>query len=218
MAGKPTPAKESLRTAMTLLGFAVVGTALLAYVFSVTRSAIAESERREKLALINQVLPQEMFDNDLLRDSVELPPSSQLGTEQPTLAYRARRQGRPVAAILEAVAPDGYSGKIRMVVAVRENGEVTGVRVVAHKETPGLGDYIEIAKSPWIRAFDGASRERYRDGDWKVRKDGGRIDHMAGATITPRAVVKAVRRALEYYEENRDRIFAASPQARGKPG
>ncbi|MBI2312241.1 MAG: electron transport complex subunit RsxG [Betaproteobacteria bacterium] len=200
---------------MTLLGFAVVGTALLAYVFSVTRGAIAESERREKLALINQILPHEMFDNDLLEDSVELPPSGQLGTDQPTLAYRARRQGRPVAAVMEAVAPDGYSGRIRMVVAVLENGEVAGVRVVAHKETPGLGDYIEIAKGPWIRVFDGASRERYRDADWKVRKDGGRFDHMAGATITPRAVVKAVRRALEYYADNRERILAAAVSTRG---
>lgn len=215
MAGKLTPARESLRTAMTLLGFAVAGTALLAYVFSATRSTIAESERREKLALITQVLPHRMFDNDLLKDAAELAPASQLGTDQPTLAYRARREGRPVAAVLEAIAPDGYGGKIRLVVAILESGEIAGVRVVAHKETPGLGDYIEIAKSPWIKVFDGASPERYRDADWKVRKDGGRFDHMAGATITPRAVVKAVRRTLEYYGENRDRIFSASPESGG---
>lgn len=215
MTGKLTAAKESLRTAGTLLGFALVGTAILAYVFSITREPIAESERREKLALITQILPASLYDNDLLRDEVLIPPSIQLGTEQASAAYRARRRGKPVAAVLEAVAPDGYGGKIRLLVAVLESGEIAGVRVVTHKETPGLGDYVEIAKSPWIKVFDGASRSRYREDEWKVRKDGGRFDYMAGATISPRAVVKAVHRALEYYEENRDRIFA-QPAGKGK--
>ena len=110
--------------------------------------------------------------------------------------------------VLESVAPDGYSGKISLILAVKSNGELAGVRVIAHKETPGLGDYIDVAKSPWIKGFDGKSLDVYKDADWKVRKDGGKFDYMAGATITPRAVVKAVHKALIYFSENRDKLFA----------
>jgi len=112
--------------------------------------------------------------------------------------------------VLESVAPDGYSGRIWLILAVRASGELAGVRVVTHKETPGLGDYIELPKSPWIKGFDGKSRALYKDADWKVKKDGGQFDYMAGATITPRAVVKAVNKALLYFEQNRDKLFAAN--------
>ncbi len=131
-----------------------------------------------------------------------------LGTEGETLAYRARLQGEPSAVVLESIAPDGYSGRIWLVVAVRADGTLAGVRVVTHKETPGLGDYIELTKSQWIKGFDGKSRKEYTDADWKVKKDGGKFDYVAGATITPRAVVKAANKALMYFEQNRDKLFA----------
>jgi electron transport complex protein RnfG len=115
---------------------------------------------------------------------------------------------------LESIAPDGYSGKIFLILAVRANGELAGVRVVSHKETPGLGDYIELPKNPWIKGFDGKSREVYKDDDWKVKKDGGQFAYMAGATITPRAIVKAVNKALIYYAENREQLFAANETAK----
>ncbi len=201
-------AKASLQTALNLLLFAVIGTAVLAFTFSVTRERIVKSEELEKLNLITQIVPAAAFDNDIVKDTLTIPASPLLGTDDSSTAYRARLNGQPSMVVLEAIAPDGYSGKIGLIVAIRADGSISGVRVVWHKETPGLGDYIDYAKSRWIAQFDGASNARYKDDDWKVKKDGGRFDYMAGATITPRAVVKAVHKALQYFEANRDKLFA----------
>jgi electron transport complex protein RnfG len=202
--------RSTLQTAINLVFFAVLGTAVLASTFFMTHDAIVKSEEGEKLKLISQIVPTELFDNDIIQDKLDIKPSELLGTDDVTTAYRARLKGEPSAVVLEFIAPDGYSGKIWMILAVRANGELAGVRVVAHKETPGLGDYIELPKSPWIKGFDGKSRAVYKDADWKVKKDGGQFDYMAGATITPRAVVKAVNKALIYFEQNRDSLFAAN--------
>jgi electron transport complex protein RnfG len=161
-------------------------------------------------------VPPALFDNDIIQDTLNVPVSTLLGTEDVTVAYRARIKGQPSAVVLESVAPDGYSGKIWLILAVRANGELAGVRVVAHKETPGLGDYIDLPKSPWVKGFDGKSRAVYKDDDWKVKKDGGQFDYMAGATITPRAVVKAVNKALIYFDENREQLFAANAPKKEK--
>jgi electron transport complex protein RnfG len=169
-----------------------------------------KSEEAEKMKLITQIVPPALFDNDIIQDKLTIPASELLGTEDITTAYRARLNGEPSAVVLESVAPDGYSGKIALILAVRANGELAGVRVVAHRETPGLGDYIELPKNPWIKGFDGKSREVYKDADWKVKKDGGQFEYMAGATITPRAIVKAVNKALIYFGENRDKLFVAN--------
>ncbi len=201
-------AKAALMTALNLGAFALFGTALLAFIYNQTHVRIARSVEEEKLKLISQILPGNLYDNDIIRNTKEIAPDPLLGNEGNTTVYRATLKGRPSVAVLEAVAPDGYSGKIYMLIAIRENGEIAGVRVVSHKETPGLGDYIDIAKSDWIRGFDGKSTAQYNDQDWKVRKDGGKFDYMAGATITPRAVVKAVHKALQYFALHRDQLFA----------
>ncbi len=203
--------RATLLTAANLLAFTLVGTALLAFTFSQTRVIIAQSEEQEKLKLISQILPAALFDNNVVHDTLTLKGESLLGTAGESQVYRARLGGKPSAVVLEAIAPDGYAGKISLLVAIRATGEVIGVRVVTHHETPGLGDYIELPKSPWIKGFDGASGARYKDADWKVKKDGGQFDYMAGATITPRAVVKAVHKALQYFEQHRDELFAAAP-------
>ena len=203
-------ARSTLQTAINLVFFAVLGTTVLASTFFMTHDAIVKSEEGEKLKLITQIVPSTLFDNDIIQDKLLVQPSELLGTDDVTTAYRARLKGEPSAVVLESIAPDGYSGKIWLILAVRANGELAGVRVVAHKETPGLGDYIELPKSPWIKGFDGKSRTVYKDADWKVKKDGGQFDYMAGATITPRAVVKAVNKALIYFGENRDKLFAAN--------
>lgn len=199
---------NAARTAGILIAFTILGTGLLAYTFDLTRDAIAQSEERGKLALITQALPPALFDNDPIADAVQLPPTEELGTTAPSLVYRATLKGEPAALVFETVAPDGYSGKIKLLVAVRANGELAGVRVVAHVETPGLGDYIEAAKSDWIRIFDGASLAKLRTDRWKVKKDGGQFAYNAGATITPRAVVKAVHRTLLYFDKEGGPIFA----------
>jgi electron transport complex protein RnfG len=201
-------ASNAARTAAILLAFTIGGTALLAYTFDVTQAPIAASEEREKLALITQALPPSLFDNDLIADAVQLPPTEDLGTTAPSLVYRATFKGEPAALVFEAIAPDGYSGKIKLLVAVRANGELAGVRVVAHNETPGLGDYVEAAKSSWIRIFDGTSLSTVRTDDWRVKKDGGQFAYNSGATITPRAVVKAVHKTLLYFDKEGGPIFA----------
>lgn len=202
--------KATLRTALNLLFFTLIGTAILAFTFNITYELIAQSEDAAKLKLIGQVIPHTLYDNDLIKDTVTLPASSQLGTEQDTVAYRGRLKGQPSVVVLEAIAPDGYSGKIGLIVAIDYTGVISGVRVISHKETPGLGDYIEFAKNRWISLFVGASHERYQEGEWKVKKDGGQFDYIAGATITPRAVVKAVHNAVHYFEDNREKLFAES--------
>ena len=200
--------RHASASAGILTAFAVVGTALLAATYLVTRPIIAETEKQAKLALIAQILPATLYDNDLLKDSALLPPAMELGNSEPTPVYRAVKEGKPSAVVLEMIAPDGYSGKIRMIVAIKADGEVSGVRVVTHNETPGLGDYIEIAKNSWIRIFEGKSLSKFTDQEWKVKKDSGKFEHMAGATVTPRAVVKAVHKSLKYFAANQDNIFS----------
>ena len=209
-----TMAKASFYAALNLLFFAAAGTVLLALTYDLTHDAIAQSEQNEKLKLVAQIAPPALFDNDIMGDTVQIAPDALLGTDDATTAYRGRLKGQPSIAVLQAIAPDGYSGKISLLIAVRRDGRIGGVRVVSHKETPGLGDYIEIAKSGWITAFNGLSLENRKDSDWKVKKDGGAFEHTAGATITPRAVVKAVHKALQYTAQHRDELFAPEASAR----
>lgn len=203
----------AVRTASILFVFVIIFTGLLSGAYLWTKPAIEASAAEEKMKLVDEVLPRSEYDNDLLADTVALPPTPELGLADASTLYRARKAGQPVALVFESVAPDGYAGKIRLIVAVRAHGEVAGVRVTLHKETPGLGDYIEVKKDknkarPWITQFTGLSLAQVSDKAWKVRKDGGQIDYYAGATVTPRAVTKAVLKAVQWAEANRDRLFA----------
>lgn len=200
--------KHASKTALTLIAFAFVFTALLAYIFQVTKAPIEKSEAAARLALFRQIVPASMHDNDILKDTLSIAPSDLLGNTQPSIANRARINNAPAAIILEAIAHDGYSGDIKLLIAITYDGEISGVRVLTHKETPGLGDYIDIAKNDWIKLFNAESLTKTSDVGWKVKKDGGQFDYMAGATITPRAVVKAVHKALQYYEVNKLALFA----------
>lgn len=209
--------RETVITALTLLVFAVVGAALLSGVFGLTQPRITASEQAEKLARIAQTLPPGSFDNDLVRAARPLQADPLLGLRHPGQSYLATRGGEAVAVILEAVAPDGYAGEIHLLVGIGVDGRIAGVRVTQHKETPGLGDYIDINKGSWIRGFDGRSLTDPPEALWKVRKDGGRFDYMAGATITPRAIVKAVHKALRYFETHRSALLAPAGDAAGTP-
>lgn len=203
-----TPAlRETFSTSLTLLVFSVVCAGLLAGSYLATRPNIERSEQEEKMRLVAQALPPGSFDNDPVRDARALAPDPLLGLKRPGLAYLAARGETPVAVVLEAAAPDGYAGEIRLLIGIRADGRIAGVRVTAHKETPGLGDYIDVARSKWIHQFEGKALEDPPAAEWKVRKDGGRFDYLAGATITPRAVVKAVHRALRYFEKHREALL-----------
>ncbi|HMM47243.1 MAG TPA: electron transport complex subunit RsxG [Thiobacillaceae bacterium] len=201
--------RNALRTGMILLTFSVVGTAMLAFTFARTEPTITRSQQAEKLALIDQVLPTALYDNDLLASQQAVPPHDLLGTRQPSAAWIARRGGEVTGVVLEAVAPDGYSGNIFLLIGIRADGTLSGVRVTSHRETPGLGDYIDRAKSPWIDGFVDKSLSNPERMRWRVVKDGGVFDSRAGATITPRAVVKAVGNALEYFARHRADLAAA---------
>lgn len=203
-----TVIKHASKTALTLIAFSLVFTVLLAYVFQVTKVPIEKSEAAARMALFRQIVPENMHDNDILKDSLRIAPNTLLGNTQPTIANRARINNAPAAIILEAIAHDGYSGDIKLLIAIKYNGEISGVRVLTHKETPGLGDYIDIAKGNWIKLFDAESLTKTSDNMWKVKKDNGQFDYMAGATITPRAVVKAVHKALQYFEANKAILFS----------
>lgn len=199
---------HTLKTAATLMAFALAFTTLMVLVYQVTKTPIAESEARARTALFKQVLPQSSYDNDVLSDTITIAPSELLGNRQPSIANIAKLGNEPVAIILEAIAHDGYSGDIKLLIAIHKNGTVSGVRVLAHKETPGLGDYIDIKKSDWIKLFNQTSLQSKTDIEWAVKKDGGSFDYMAGATITPRAVIKAVHQALQYFNANKQALLA----------
>ncbi len=203
--------RNALRTGVVLLVFASVGTAILAASFNATQPSIEYNEQQAKRALIGQVLPTTMYDNDLLGSARQLPADEMLGTRTPSSAWIARRQGRATGLVVEAIASDGYSGEIALLIGINAEGEVTGVRVTTHKETPGLGDYIDIAKSLWITQFNGKSLSQPPESAWKVRQDGGYFNARAGATITPRAVVKAVRSALHYFVRHKAALLALNP-------
>ena len=191
--------KNAFRTAAIMLAFAFIGTLLLASVFDVTRAPIEASEKAARLSLFKEILPAENYDNDLLASQVTIAPNALLGNRLPSIANVAKQQQQTAGVILEAIAHDGYSGDIKLLIAIRADGSISGVRVLAHKETPGLGDYIDIAHGNWIKLFDNESLEKTAAEKWQVKKDGGQYDYMVGATITPRAVVKAVKQALQFY-------------------
>jgi len=198
---------STIVTALNLLFFALIGTAMLATTYELTHEPIMKSEEVEKLKLITQIAPASTFDNDIMKDTYPLPEDELLGYEENTVAYIGRLGGKPSIAIMPILAPDGYGGEISMIIAIHSDGRIGGVRVISHKEPPGLGDYIEIAKNKWITIFNGTSLDRQNDRDWQVRKDGGQFDYMAGATITPRAVVKAVHNALQYFAQHHEELF-----------
>jgi Na+-translocating ferredoxin:NAD+ oxidoreductase subunit G len=195
--------KHTAKTALTLVAFAFTFTLLMIVVYQVTKMPIEQSEATARIALFQQVIAHDRYDNAVLEDTITIEPSELLGNKKTSIAHIARKDNAPVAIILEAVAHDGYSGDIKLLIAINENGSVSGVRVIKHTETPGLGDYIDITKSTWIKLFDGESLLKTGETNWGVKKDGGTFDYMAGATITPRAVVKAVHKALQYFEYNK---------------
>lgn len=203
--------RVSLETSLTLLAFVIFFTALSAWVYLFTKPSIEASAKLERLVFFNQVLPSHLYNNDPMNDTLTLPPEPALGQRLSSQVYRARMNGKPAGLILEAVAPDGYSGDIKMLIGLDAKGHLLSVRVTEHKETPGLGDYIDPKKDrnkarPWISQFD--NLPALSDVQWHVKKDGGTFDAVAGATVTPRAVVKAVHKAVQFAQANLTLLFA----------
>jgi electron transport complex protein RnfG len=196
-----------------LLGlFGVLGSTLVALTYQGTAARIAENERQVLLEQIGTLLPPSRIDNDILADTRQVQAPEALGAPDTTV-YTGRRAGRVVAVVLSpVVAPDGYNGPIRLIVGINADGSLAGVRVLSQQETPGLGDQIDIRKSDWITHFTGRSLGNPPLRRWKVKKDGGVFDQFTGATITPRAVVKAVKKSLQWMVAHHAELFGTTAQ------
>ncbi|PCI07462.1 MAG: electron transport complex subunit RsxG [Gammaproteobacteria bacterium] len=197
-------------TALLLMIFAMTGAALVGLTFEQTVDDIKYNEKLTLLRKLNNIIPAQSYNNDLLLDTIIIPPSGLLATKANTLAYRARNDGSNIAVVFSSVAPSGYNGPINLLIGVHANGSLAGVRVVKHRETPGLGDAVSITHSDWILDFDEKSLSNPKPKQWKVKRDGGVFDQFTGATITPRAVVNAVHDALLYFKKNHNMLFSPS--------
>lgn len=204
MISATSPRQLALR--LGLFALLVVGG--LQAIHLLTRERIAEARLARERAALALVVPAGAHDNDLLADRIHLHAPRWLGSDEAVAVHRARRSNAPAALAIEAVAPDGYAGPIRLLVGVDVNGRLLGVRVTEHRETPGLGDPIAAERSDWHRQFIGRGlgdppRER-----WRVRRDGGDFDQLAGATVSPRAVVAATRRVLDLVATHGATLYA----------
>ena len=190
-----------------LLGlFGILGAGLVALSHDGTAERIARNERDALLHQLHVLVPRDQVDNDMLEDVIEVSAPEALGIDKTTV-YLGRRSGEPVAAVFSPVSTPGYAGPINLIVAVRYDGTLAGVRVLSHRETPGLGDKIEEQRSDWILGFEDKSLLDPRPSDWKVKRDGGSFDQFTGATITPRTIVRGVKTALQYFDEHRLELF-----------
>ena len=198
--------RDTLGYQIALLGaVALLASLLLTQASQLTHADIAAAEARDLQVSLAQVLPEGSFDNALAEDTLMLD-----SPQGPIKVFRARLKGK-VTAVVMKLSPIGYAGPIDLVVGIDADGKVLGVRVLKHKETPGLADQIETSKGRWIFSFDGKSLLDPAPKDWAVKKDGGVFDQFTGATITPRAVVQAVQHALQYVEQHKAELMETTP-------
>lgn len=196
------------RNSMLLAVFAVCTTVLISGTYLLTKDRIALEKRRAEERALLEIVPRDRHDNSMLDDVITVGPAAAgLKLADEKRIYLAKQDGAVVTAIIPATAPDGYTGEIDLVVGVNADGSIAGVRVLSHRETPGLGDKVDLKKSDWVLGFDGRSLDNPGPAGWAVKKDKGVFDQFTGATITPRAVVAATLRVLQYADANRQRLF-----------
>ncbi len=196
------------RNSLLLALFALVTTALIAGTYLLTKDDIARQTRQADESILLDIIPRSRFDNSMLDDTIIVgPQDAGLGLREEKRIYIARQSGTVVAVIIPVIAPDGYAGDIELLVGVNRDGTIAGVRALNHSETPGLGDNVDLKKSPWVLEFDGRSLTNPALDGWAVERDKGVFDQFTGATITPRAVVAATLRALHFANANRKTLF-----------
>ena len=204
--------KPILIAALVLGAFAILGVGLVSATYEATKERIAYNKDLFMLRKLQDIVPADTVDNDMITDCIVVHNPELLGSDN-TIIYVGEQSGAPVAVVLTPIVPDGYSGPIELLVAVRKDRSLGGVRVLSHKETPGLGDKIEEKKSFWIRDFKDKSLENPPLDQWKVRRDGGHFDQFTGATITPRSIVKSVKKALLFVQQQGEAIYKKPPPA-----
>jgi electron transport complex protein RnfG len=203
---EPEAKGHPARTLLPLLLLAVLGAAAVSAVQYLAGEQIASNREMQTLAIVREALPIE-YDNDLLRDRIEVADPGRLGSPDPVTVFRARRAGVPAGVVLMPVVAEGYNGRIELAIGIAADGALAGVRVARHRETEGLGDRVHQSRSPWIAQFQGRSLDNTPENDWAVQSDGGAFDQLSGATITPRGVINAVRSALEYHLIHREELY-----------
>ncbi|MCW9033394.1 MAG: electron transport complex subunit RsxG [Alphaproteobacteria bacterium] len=202
--GKKSILREGAMFQGILLGgFAMAAAALLAFGNEGTYAAIQERKAEDLKASINQVIPPNLHDNNILDDTLSIPHPA----GDPITVYQAQRKGQTVA-VAYRMSGFGYGGEIAVIMGIEANGKLLGVRVLSHTETPGLGDKIEEKKDDWILKFNGLSLGNPSPDKWAVKKDGGQFDQFSGATITPRTVVTTIKRGLEFFNSNKVKLLA----------
>jgi len=209
--GGESPTRRAWHAAAALTVAAILAVGLVALVHDRAQPYIEATQRTERLRQLTAILGDIAYDNDPLTDAVLVRDPEYLGSKESVLAHRVRLGGQPVAVLLNVEAPDGYTGALRLLVAIDTQGRALGVRVLEHRETPGLGDFIEERRTDGIHCFDGRSLADPPPARWQVRKDGGDFDQYTGATVTSRAVTHAVRDALTYFARHRAELLAAPP-------
>ncbi len=202
--------KAVVKTGVTLAVIAAVCTALVAATYQLTEERIAANEKALLEQSLQPALAGLFYDSGVSESRLVLQPPHELPGNEPAFVYRVYAEERPVAALFAVTARDGYAGPIRILIGVDMAGVVTGVRILRHRETPGLGDRIEASRSDWVYQFDGRSMGDPLPAGWALRIDGGEFDQLTGASVTPRAVIKAVRDTLLYFEANREQLFLAA--------
>ncbi len=197
-----------------LLGlFAVVTTGVIAATQLGTKDRIAEQIRAAREKALLEIVPASRHNNAMLDTTLPIADADLLNLNAEQRIFIAQQDGIAVAFVFPSVAPDGYSGAIELLVGINADGSIAGMRVVQHEETPGLGDKVDLKKSDWVLGFNGRSLSDPPPGQWKVKKDKGVFDQFTGATITPRAVTKAVYQTLEYYRLHQEELLARAQTA-----
>lgn len=201
--------KSIQKNAQFLTVFAIVCTTVISLVHLVTKDKIAQQEQQQLLSILSTIIEPSRHNNNIFQDCILINTDSNNVDNEKLPTYLAKQDQQPIAAAITTIAPDGYNGNIKLLVAVNFDGSVSGVRTLTHKETPGLGDKIELRKSDWITSFTNKKIINKNDNDnrWHVQKDGGMFDQFTGATITPRAVVKAVKNTVQYFNNNKQNLF-----------
>jgi electron transport complex protein RnfG len=190
-----------------LAGFALIASVLLGVTNCSTEGTIQRRLDEDLKKSLEEVVPAALYDNDMLQDTLNIPSSEYNIGAIETTVYIAKKSGQVSAVCFKFTAPDGYSGAINMIMGLDRDGNILGVRVLSHKETPGLGDKIEVAKSNWILNFVGRSLDNLAPAKWSVKKDGGEFDQFAGATITPRKSVQAIYRGLQLFKAHQEQLI-----------
>ncbi len=201
--------RSALKNGMTLAGIAAVCTSLVALTWQLTAERIEINRTAWLERSLTPALAGLFFDGSVTESMLTIPTPHDLPGNEAAIVYRVYAEQEPVAALFVVTARDGYAGPIRLLIGISMDSTITGVRVLEHRETPGLGDRVEMSKSDWVLQFDGRSLSDPNIAGWAIREDGGEFDQLSGASVTPRAIVKAVKQTLVYFEDNADKLFSA---------